>query len=69
MHGVVEDVRKLGKLGIQRWWIVARDRQLWKRILQEAGAQCGLYATDGDSQRSTGFNGYVTVNTKTAVKY
>jgi hypothetical protein len=36
---VVEDLRKLG---IQRWWMVTRDSQSWKRVLQEAEAYCGL---------------------------
>jgi hypothetical protein len=26
----------LRKLGIQRWWMFARDRQSWKKVLGEA---------------------------------
>jgi hypothetical protein len=34
-----EDLRKLE---IQRWWMVARDRQAWKKVLQKAEAYYGL---------------------------
>jgi hypothetical protein len=39
MVGVVEDLRKLG---VQRWWMVARDMQYWKRILMKAETRCAL---------------------------
>jgi len=39
MGGVVEDLRKLR---IQRWWMITRYRQLWKRVLQKGDAHCGL---------------------------
>ena len=39
MDGVLEDLRKLR---IKGWWLVARDREAWKRILREAEAQIGL---------------------------
>jgi hypothetical protein len=37
MDDVMEDLRKWV---IQRWWIGAMYRQLWKRFLEEAGAHC-----------------------------
>jgi hypothetical protein len=36
MDGVVED---LMKLGIKRWWIVARGRQSRTMVFEEAGVQ------------------------------
>jgi hypothetical protein len=39
MDGVVEDLRKLG---IQRWWMVTRDRQSLEGVLWDAEACCGL---------------------------
>jgi len=39
LDGVVEDLRKLG---IRRRWMVARDIQSWKRVLQEAEGHCKL---------------------------
>ena len=30
------------KLGVENWWIVARDRERWKRLLREAKARPGL---------------------------
>ena len=39
MDGVLED---LWKLRIKGWWLVARDREAWKRVLREAGVQIGL---------------------------
>ena len=39
MGGFLEDLRKLR---IQGWWLVARDREAWKRVLREAEAQIGL---------------------------
>jgi hypothetical protein len=32
----------LKKLAIQRWWMVTKDGESWKRILQKAEAYCGL---------------------------
>ena len=40
IDGVVDDVRKLG---IWRWWMVTRDRQLCTRVLQVAEAHHGLW--------------------------
>ena len=36
---VQEDVKKLK---IQNWWTVARDREVWRRILREAVTRPGL---------------------------
>jgi hypothetical protein len=35
MDGAVEDLRKLG---LKSWWTVTRDRESWKKVLQEAEA-------------------------------
>ena len=55
-HGIVER-RKVGrpklrwmdcvmsdieKLGVKNWWMVARDRDRWRRLLKEAEARSGL---------------------------
>jgi hypothetical protein len=40
MDGVVEELRKLG---VKSWWTAARDRESWKKVLQEAEACSGLY--------------------------
>jgi hypothetical protein len=47
MDGVVEDLRKSG---IQRWWLVARDRQLWKVLRLVVG--CTNTDDDVTYQRS-----------------
>lgn len=39
LDGAVEDLRKLG---IHGWWMVARDRLSWKKVLQGAEVHCGL---------------------------
>lgn len=39
IDGVLEDVKKLG---IKNWWKVAKDRQVWRKILREAEAHVGL---------------------------
>jgi hypothetical protein len=36
----VED--HLRKLNVKNWWTVAKDRELWKKILREAEAHKGL---------------------------
>mgnify|MGYP007063910716 CR=1 FL=1 len=36
---VTNDIRKLG---IKNWWIAAKDRDLWRRILKEAETRPGL---------------------------
>ena len=33
MDGVLEDIRRLE---IINWWMVARKREIWKKILREA---------------------------------
>jgi len=38
LDGVVEDLRKLG---IQIWWLVATDKQIWK-VLREVESRSGL---------------------------
>jgi hypothetical protein len=39
MDGVLEDLRKLG---FKSWWMVAKDRESWRKVLQEAEAHTGL---------------------------
>jgi hypothetical protein len=39
MDDVVEDLKKLG---MQRYWMVSRDVQSWKRVLLEVEARCVL---------------------------
>ena len=39
MDGVLEDLRTLR---IKRWWLVARDREAWQRVLREIEGQTGL---------------------------
>jgi hypothetical protein len=39
MDGVVEDLRKMG---VKSWWTVARDRESWKKVLQEAEVRSRL---------------------------
>ena len=41
IDGVLDDMKKLG---IKNWWTVARDREAWKKVLQEAEAHTGLYS-------------------------
>lgn len=44
MDGVVEDLRKMG---IQRWWMTARDRESWKNGMWEAKAGCSVADDEG----------------------
>jgi len=39
MDGVLEDLRKLG---VKSWWMVAKDRESWRKVLREAEAHIGL---------------------------
>ena len=39
MNGILENLRILR---IKGWWLVARDREAWKRVLREAEAEIGL---------------------------
>jgi hypothetical protein len=33
MDGVLQDLRKLG---VKSWWMVAKDRESWRKVLREA---------------------------------
>ena len=39
MDDVMSDIRILG---VRNWWTVAKDRDLWRKILKEAEARSGL---------------------------
>jgi hypothetical protein len=39
LDGVLEDLRKLG---VKSWWLVARDRESWRKVLREDEAYIGL---------------------------
>jgi hypothetical protein len=39
MDAVLEDMRKLG---VQSWWMVAKDKGSWRKVLWEAEAHIGL---------------------------
>jgi hypothetical protein len=39
MDGVLEDLRKLGAI---RSWMVAKERESWRKVLREAKAHIGL---------------------------
>jgi hypothetical protein len=39
MDDVLEDLRKLG---VRNWWMVAKDRESWRRFLREVEAHIGL---------------------------
>jgi hypothetical protein len=41
IDGVLVDMKKLG---IKNWWTIARDREAWKNVLQEAEAHTRLYS-------------------------
>jgi hypothetical protein len=38
MDGVLEDLRKLGAIR----WMVAKERESWRKVLREAKAHIGL---------------------------
>ena len=38
MDCVMNDIKKPG---VENWWVVARDRDQWRRLLREAEAQPG----------------------------
>jgi hypothetical protein len=35
MDGVLEELRKLG---VKNWWMVAKDRESWRKVHREAEA-------------------------------
>ena len=39
MGGVLQDIRTLK---IKNWWMLVRDRDVWRGVLREAMAQLGL---------------------------
>jgi hypothetical protein len=39
MDGVFEDLRKLG---VKSWWMVAKYRESWRKVVREAEAHIGL---------------------------
>jgi hypothetical protein len=39
IDGMLEDLRKLG---VKSWWMVAKDRGSWRKVLREAEAHTGL---------------------------
>ena len=39
VDGVMSDIKKLG---VENWWLMARDRDGWRRFLREAEARPGL---------------------------
>ncbi|KAJ4438485.1 hypothetical protein ANN_14430 [Periplaneta americana] len=43
MDGVLEDLKKVG---IKGWWLVARDRDTWKRVLRRPRLKLGCSADD-----------------------
>ena len=40
LDGVVEDTRRTG---VKQWWMVAKNRESWRRILREGEPRPGLF--------------------------
>ena len=41
IDGILEDVKVLG---VKNWWTLAKDREVWRKILREAEAHDGLWS-------------------------
>ena len=37
---VMDDIRALG---VRNWWMAAKERDLWRKVLKKAETRCGLW--------------------------